>query len=293
MYRAKEAGRGRHEIFDEDMRRRMHDRVDLERDLRVALRENRLRLNYQPVVNIDTGRPVAFEALARWRHAERGDVPPADFIPLAEEIGIIGELGAWTLREACGQIARWRSQGLVLPISVNLSGRQLSNALLIDDVAGALRDSEVDPWLLAVEITESTVIEQSETALDTLLALKRLGIRILLDDFGTGYSSLSYLARFPIDTLKLDRSFIGSLSSPRRRAIVRAILDMAAALEIDVIAEGVETEVQRAELRGLGCTLAQGFLFGQAMPSGPIATLLKRNEVEPISPHDDGEPVHA
>jgi EAL domain-containing protein (putative c-di-GMP-specific phosphodiesterase class I) len=143
-------------------------------------------------------------------------VPPSDFIPLAEETGIIGELGAWTLREACSQIARWRAQGLTLPISVNLSGRQLSNILLIDDVAGALRDSGIEPWLLAVEITESTVIEQAETALDTLLALKRLGIRILLDDFGTGYSSLSYLARFPIDTLKLDRSFIGSLTSPRR-----------------------------------------------------------------------------
>jgi diguanylate cyclase (GGDEF)-like protein/PAS domain S-box-containing protein len=290
MDRAKEAGRGRHEIFDEDMRKRMHDRVDLERDLRAALREDRLRLHYQPVVNIDTGEPVAFEALARWRHTERGDVPPADFIPLAEETGIIGELGAWTLREACAQIARWRAQNIVRPISVNLSGRQLSNVLLIDDVANALRENHVDPWLLALEITESTVIEQAETALDTLLALKRLGVKILLDDFGTGYSSLAYLARFPIDTLKLDRSFIASLSSPRRRAIVRAILDMAAALEIDVIAEGVETEVQRAELRGLGCSLAQGFLFGQAMPSAPLSTLLLRDaEGQPIAAQGDGE----
>jgi EAL domain-containing protein (putative c-di-GMP-specific phosphodiesterase class I) len=272
----------------------MHDRVDLERDLRAGLRDNRLRLHYQPVVNIDTGRPVAFEALARWKHTERGDVPPGDFIPLAEETGIIGELGAWTLREACAQIARWRAQEIVLPISVNLSGRQLSNVLLIDDVAAALREHQVDPWLLALEITESTVIEQAETALDTLLALKRLGVKILLDDFGTGYSSLAYLARFPIDTLKLDRSFIASLSSPRRRAIVRAILDMAAALEIDVIAEGVETEVQRAELRGLGCTLAQGFLFGQAMPSAPLSTLLKRDAGEqPLAAAGDGEVVPA
>jgi len=292
MYRAKDAGRGRHEIFDEDMRRRMHDRVDLERDLRVALRENRLRLHFQPVVNIDTGQPVAFEALARWHHSERGDVPPSDFIPLAEETGIIGELGAWTLREACAQIARWHAQAIVLPISVNLSGRQLSNALLIDDVAAALREYAVDPWLLSVEITESTVIEQSETALDTLLALKRLGVKILLDDFGTGYSSLAYLARFPIDTLKLDRSFIASLGSPRRRAIVRAILDMAAALEINVIAEGVETEVQRAELRGLGCTLAQGFLFGQAMPSAPLGALLRRDAEQAQAPSgDDARPA--
>jgi diguanylate cyclase (GGDEF)-like protein/PAS domain S-box-containing protein len=300
MYRAKEAGRGRHEIFDEDMRQRMHDRVDLERDLRAALRDRRLRLHYQPVVNIDTGKPVAFEALARWKHTERGDVPPGDFIPLAEETGIIGELGAWTLRETCAQIARWRAQGLVLPISVNLSGRQLSNVLLIDDVASALREHHVDPWLLALEITESTVIEQAETALDTLLALKRLGVKILLDDFGTGYSSLAYLARFPIDTLKLDRSFIASLSSPRRRAIVRAILDMASALEIDVIAEGVETEVQRAELRGLGCTLAQGFLFGQAMPSAPLSAMLRRDgddrpavPDEPVASAGDGEAVPA
>jgi EAL domain-containing protein (putative c-di-GMP-specific phosphodiesterase class I) len=271
----------------------MHDRVDLERDLRVALREDRLRLHYQPVVNIDTGAPVAFEALARWRHTERGDVPPSDFIPLAEETGIIGELGAWTLREACAQIARWRAQEIVRPVSVNLSGRQLSNVLLVDDVANALREHQVDPWLLALEITESTVIEQAETALDTLIALKRLGVKILLDDFGTGYSSLAYLARFPIDTLKLDRSFIASLSSPRRRAIVRAILDMAAALEIDVIAEGVETEVQRAELRGLGCTLAQGFLFGQAMPSAPLSTLLKRDAEEQIATQGDGEAVPA
>jgi diguanylate cyclase (GGDEF)-like protein len=272
LSRAKDAGRDRYEIFDEPMRASLLERIKLESDLRVGLEREELRLLFQPVVTVSDGSLVAVEALVRWQHPSRGLLGPAEFIPVAEQSDLIVELGSWVINEACAQIECWRRAhpaGLGVPVSVNVSARQLSPAL-IETVAEALERHQVPPAQLALEITETLLIEHTESARDVLAGLEALGILIVLDDFGTGYSSLGYLNEFPLGQLKLDRSFTADLARDARSAkIVAATVDMARALGMTVVAEGVETEDQVEVLRRLGCDYAQGFLF--AAPEPPEA----------------------
>jgi diguanylate cyclase (GGDEF)-like protein len=269
MYRAKERGRSRIELFDADMRRRMIDRLEMERSLRAAIGAGELRLDYQPIVAFDSWEVIAAEALVRWDHPERGPVDPAEFIPLAEESGLILPLGRWVLGEACRQLADWRAAGRSkLRVTVNLSARQFADPDLIAVVAEALARAQLPPDALWLEITESVLMEEVKATADTLLALKRLGVHLAVDDFGTGYSSLSYLKRFPVDMLKIDRSFIDGLGTdPEDGAIVLAIVSLAQALRLGVVAEGVEYFHQLEALHRLGCDAVQGFLLASPGPA--------------------------
>ena len=281
MYGAKERGRSRIELFDAEMRRRMVDRLEMERSLRAAIANGELRLDYQPIVAFDGWEVTAAEALARWDHPERGPVHPAEFIPLAEESGLILPLGRWVLTEACRQLAVWRAQGRPdLRVTVNLSARQFADPELIDVVAEALAKACLPADALWLEITESVLMEEVEATANTLYALKRLGVHLAVDDFGTGYSSLSYLKRFPVDLLKIDRSFIDGLGTdPEDGAIVLAIVSLAQALRLEVVAEGVEHFHQLEALHRLGCDAVQGYLLARpgsadALPvSAPPALL--------------------
>jgi diguanylate cyclase (GGDEF)-like protein len=272
LSRAKERGRDRYEIFDEPMRARLLDRVALESDLRAGLERDELVLLYQPVVSVADASLSAVEALVRWEHPTRGLLGPQEFIPVAEESDLIISIGTWVIEEACAQIRRWHEDHpaeLGVPVSVNVSARQLSPSL-VDVVAAALDESGIAPAQLALEITESLLIEHTDSSQEVLAALEGLGVSIVLDDFGTGYSSLGYLNRFPLAQLKLDRSFTAELAhEPRSAKIVAATIDMARALGMTVVAEGVESEEQLAVLRRLGCDYAQGFLF--ARPEVPDA----------------------
>jgi diguanylate cyclase (GGDEF)-like protein len=272
MYRAKERGRSRIELFDAEMRRRMIDRLEMERSLRAAIGAGELRLDYQPIVAFDDWEVVAAEALVRWEHPERGMVEPADFIPLAEESGLILPLGRWVLGEACRQVATWRAAGHPqLRVTVNLSARQFADPDLIAVVAESLARAQLPPDALWLEITESVLMEEVTATADTLLALKRLGVHLAVDDFGTGYSSLSYLKRFPVDMLKIDRSFIDGLGTdPEDGAIVLAIVSLAQALRLGVVAEGVEHFHQLEVLHRLGCDAVQGFLLARPGPADEL-----------------------
>ena len=270
MYRAKERGRARYELFDERMRVRALVRMRIDHDLRRAVPGEDLHVHYQPIVALADGDVASFEALLRWHHPGRGDVPPAEFIPVAEESGLIGAIGRWVLEQSAEQAVRWR--GLAgagaepLGVSVNLSARQFSQGRLADEVAEVLAASGLEPARLMLEITESVLMDEAEAAVEELHALKDIGVRLVLDDFGTGYSSLSYLERFPIDALKIDRSFVAALDSGGSAAIVDAIVSMAHSLDLRVTAEGVETEAQIDHLRRIGCEYAQGWYFGRPGP---------------------------
>ncbi|MGH8724826.1 MAG: putative bifunctional diguanylate cyclase/phosphodiesterase, partial [Burkholderiales bacterium] len=267
MYHAKELGRANYQFFTEQMNQAASRRLALESDLRRALGKDELRVHYQPIVDAASGRIAAHEALARWQHPERGLVHPGEFIQLAEETGIILKLGEWVLRESC----RWNTfigarsdDGGGLQIAVNLSARQFNDPQLPRVVARALKETGLPPRLLELEITESTAMQQTDVTLRTLKKLKSLGVTIAIDDFGTGYSSLSYLRRFPVDKVKIDRSFVAEVPADRDQgAIVSAIIALAHALQIRVVAEGVETEAQREFLKGCGCDFIQGYLVGR------------------------------
>jgi predicted signal transduction protein with EAL and GGDEF domain len=278
MYRAKQRGPGNWEIFDEALRNRALDRVATERALRHAIDSGELRLHYQPIVTLPDATMHAVEALVRWQHPERGLLAPAEFIPVAEKSALILQIGAWTLREACEQASRWRElfgERAPLPISVNVSARQLAQAELPEIVAQVLADTGVNAADLAIEVTETALIEDSDVAAASLEMLRSLGVQILLDDFGTGYSSMSHLRRFPIDALKIDRSFVMHLGVEEDDcAIVRAIAAMAAALSLGVVAEGVETAEQAAEAHALGCGSAQGYYFARPAPAAAIEALI-------------------
>jgi diguanylate cyclase (GGDEF)-like protein len=274
LYRAKSHGRGRHIVFDPTMHERAVARLDLEHDLRKAVERNELFLQYQPVVDLCTAHVAGFEALLRWRRGGEQVVSPANFIPIAEDTGLIVPIGAWVLREACRQATAWQDVGYGRPVSltVNVSSRQFAHGDIVKDVSVALKDSGLPAELLKIEITESTVMETTTAVIDALAKLQEMGIEVLMDDFGTGYCSLSYLHQLPIDALKIDRSFIASMCEDRGNiAIVQAIITLAHNLDIHVIGEGVETEQQLGQLLVLECDFGQGFFF--ARPTDADQTL--------------------
>ena len=283
MYRAKDRGRARYEVFDEGMRGRAIERLRMENDLRRALERDQLRLEYQPVVSLLNFSIVGVEALLRWRHPDRGEIPPSEFIPIAEENGLIEPIGRWVLENACRQAAEWyaaRPDCAPIAMSVNLSAVQVARRTLPEVVRAALSSTGLDPACLSLEITETVMVRDADGLADILQALKALGVRLVLDDFGTGYSSLSYLTRLPLDVLKVDRSFVDGLGNePRDTAITETIIAMSRALSLDVVAEGVETSEQVNELSRLGCTAAQGFHFSRAVPAREITDALERGPV--------------
>jgi diguanylate cyclase (GGDEF)-like protein/PAS domain S-box-containing protein len=276
MYRAKKRGPGRYELFDDTMRGAVLARLRVETELRRALDHGELRVHYQPIVDTAYGRPTATEALVRWEHPQRGLVPPLEFIPMAEETGLIIELGRFVLEQACAQAAAWQKRfGVPLKVFVNASGRQLADSMFPAQVADIVRRSGLLPDTLGLEVTESVLMEEAESPMTVLNELVDQGLRLVLDDFGTGYSSLSYLKDFPLDGLKIDRGFIQGLGrSPSETAIVKAVIDMSQALGMTVVAEGVETEQQREQLSELGCTRLQGYLFSKPRPAEEIGEFL-------------------
>jgi diguanylate cyclase (GGDEF)-like protein/PAS domain S-box-containing protein len=288
MYRAKANGRACFEVFKSSMRETVKGRLKMETELRRALDRGELRLHYQPQVDLRTARIVGLEALVRWEHPERGLVPPAAFIPIAEETGLILPIGRWVLETACRQASIWRADteiGLDLIMAVNLSPRQFRHPRLVQEVGQVLAESGLDASGLEVEITEGTAMGDADATVKTLEHLKGIGIRLAIDDFGTGYSSLSYLKRFPIDVLKVDRSFVAGLPGNRGdAAIVRAVIGLARALGLKAVAEGIETNDQLAELRGLGCDQGQGYLFGRPTATEVADVVLRRSSLAEAIP---------
>ncbi len=274
MYRAKELGGGRFEVFDSAMRRRLIERMSLESDLRRALERDQLELYYQPLIDLTDERVVGFEALLRWRHPERGIVQPCDFIGIAEETGLIVPIGNWVLRQACAQLSRWPE---TIRISANLSPIQIRHDL-IDEVGQLVSEYGISPGRLTLEITESLVLDPHTKPI--IKKLRAIGVELALDDFGTGYSSLGTLQRFPLDLIKLDRTLIASLADGGGTAVVQAAVDLGRALDLRVIAEGIEGENQLATLRGLGCRLGQGFLFAKPLPLAEAQRLVDDTAAE-------------
>ena len=276
MYRAKDQGRDHCQLYTPAMNSRALERLSLESRLRQALQNEELVVHYQPVVDLATGAVRGAEALLRWRHPELGLLPPSEFIPLAEASGLILGVGDWVLRRACEQMRRWHGRGFAsLSVAVNLSTRQFLQADLVSQVTRALAESGLDAAALDLEITETNAMHNAEASIVTLAGLKAVGIRISLDDFGTGYSSLSYLKRFPIDSIKLDQSFVHDVTSdPDDAAIATAVIAMAHSLKLAVVAEGVETEEQLAFLRQHGCDRMQGHLFAPALPADDFEAFL-------------------
>jgi diguanylate cyclase (GGDEF)-like protein/PAS domain S-box-containing protein len=275
MYAAKGHGKERYEVYLPDMRTAAVERVELESDLRRAIEGEELFLHYQPVVALQDGRIIGVEALVRWEHPRRGLVSPASFIPLAEEAGLIGALGRFVLTAATRQAQRWASEGSPVRVNVNVSARQLQNPGFVNEVAAALEESGLDPALLVMEITETTVMRDADESLLRLGQLRKLGVSLAIDDFGTGYSSLSYLKRFPIDVLKIDKSFIDGLNGGvEESALVRAIVQIGRTLKLRTVAEGIEHADQLAELRRIGCDAGQGFYFSPPLGAREISALL-------------------
>jgi diguanylate cyclase (GGDEF)-like protein/PAS domain S-box-containing protein len=278
MYRAKERGRGGIVVFDETLRSRTLRRLEIETDLRRALERGELVLHFQPVVDLATGTIRHLEALVRWHHPQRGLLVPVDFVSIAEDSGLIVPIGAWILEAACHQLGEWRARGVArtdLGVSVNLSGRQFSDPTLPDRLAAVLSATGLPPGTLTLEITESLLMDDVELSQALLGRLKDLEVRVAVDDFGTGYSSLSYLRSFPVDELKIDRSFVSGLGpAGGDEAIVAAVVRLAESLGLDTVAEGVETEAQRQQLLRLGCRFGQGHRFAPATPPEAVPTLL-------------------
>ena len=274
MYRAKAGGAGRYQLFDSDMRQRAVDKLRIETDLRRALEREEFVLYYQPILNLATDEIASMEALIRWNHPKRGLLGPVEFIETAEETGLILPIGRWVLDRACAQVGEWLGEASTAhqwKMSVNLSAKQFNHPRLVRDVQIALEKAGVEPGRLQLEITESTLIENLESATSMIRALRRMGIEVAIDDFGTGYSSLSYLDRLPVDILKIDRSFISKLGTAGRKGeMVESILGMAGNLEIDVVAEGVETDGQLDRLKQLRCDFMQGYLFSRPVPAAEI-----------------------
>jgi EAL domain-containing protein (putative c-di-GMP-specific phosphodiesterase class I) len=274
MYRAKARGRNRWELDDPAHQDPAMDQLRLVADLRAGIARDELRVHYQPRVELATGRVVGVEALVRWQHPERGLLPPAAFVETAENSGLIRELGLWVLRAACRQGVAWHEAAPDAPpleIAVNLSARQLADPRLPALVESVLEETGLDPSTLVLEMTETALMADADAALGALRALRSLGLRLAIDDFGTGYSSLVYLKRFPVNELKIDRSFVEGLGSdPEDTAIVTSVIELAHAVGIQAVAEGVETEEQWRALLTLGCDLAQGYLFARPLPADEV-----------------------
>ncbi len=281
MYAAKRQGKGRYALFEPAMHASVVERLDLAADLSRAVEKGQLHLCYEPQINLESSRICRLEALVRWRHPTRGEVSPGEFIPLAEETGMILPIGRWVLREACRQVKTWQERwptSAPLTIAVNLSARQLQHPGVVDEVRAALAAAGLDPQSLVLEITETAIMEQMDAAITILTELRRLGVRLALDDFGTGYSSLSYLQRLPVDILKIDRSFVvGVARSIEDSALARGILTLAQTLGLETIAEGIETAEQLATLRELGCQLGQGYFFARPLGPAAVDALLERH----------------
>lgn len=288
MYRAKSAGKARHEIFNHEMHEQVNKRLRLETELRLALERGEFRVFYQPIMHLTTNRLIGFESLVRWFHPERGIVMPNDFIPVAEETGLIVPMGEWVLRESCRQIGEWQKrypERKDLHISVNLSCKQFIQHDLADRVAAILLETGLDARHLRLEVTESHVMENSQMAINIMNKLRELGVRLSIDDFGTGYSSLSYLQRLPIDFLKIDRSFVDVMNATMENSeIVKAIVMLAKNLGMDVIAEGIETEEQAASLINLECTFGQGFFYSKPTDAAQAELILSESPVVSLVP---------
>jgi diguanylate cyclase (GGDEF)-like protein len=281
MLRAKRAGRDRWEIFDAELQSWVHERRGIESALDRALHNNEMRLVYQPIVDIASGRTVGFEALLRWARPGHGLVPPDRFVGLAEEMGLIVPIGEWVLHEACRELASWKRDGAApgVHMAINVSVRQLRQPHLAEIVAREIRNADIDPSMLVLEITESMLVEDTERTILQLEALRRVGVQIAIDDFGTGYSSLSYLRALPVDVVKIDRSFIQRMaSSEADTAVVAAIMQLSHALGFRVVAEGVETDVNLQRLRQLGCDFAQGYLWSE-----PLSSAQARRVIVPVN----------
>jgi EAL domain-containing protein (putative c-di-GMP-specific phosphodiesterase class I) len=276
MYHAKQVGRNNVQFFLPAMNEAAQQRLQLEYDLRQALERGELVLHYQPQIDLRSGGIVGFEALIRWRHPQRGMVAPSEFVPVAEEAGLIGPLGAWVLRAACAQASAWHRDGHAgLQVAVNCSAKQFQEAGFVELVNGILRSTGMPAQRLELEITEGVIIQHSDEDNARFQALEDMGVRISIDDFGTGYSSLSYLKRLSIHQLKIDQSFVRDIGTdPNDAAIVSAIVTIAHSLGLEVVAEGVETAEQLSFLRAVGCDAAQGYLFSRPLPAEEFSRLL-------------------
>ncbi len=276
MYRAKWDGKNRYVVFESGMQDTMQNRMELEMDLREALENEEFFLAYQPTIDLRDMSPTGVEALIRWKHPVRGVVQPDDFIPLLEETGMICEVGKWVLREACVQGAAWRAAGHTIGMAVNVSGRQLDTDHLIEDIERALTDSGMEPTALTIEITETTLMRNAEETSRRLTAIKELGVRIAIDDFGTGYSSLAHLQRFPVDALKIDRSFISGLQhNLEGETLVRTLVQLGKALSIETFAEGIEQQRELSLLKDEDCDTGQGFLFARPLDASATEAFLQ------------------
>lgn len=286
MYRAKNKGKARYEVFDTQMSTQALERLQLEIELRQAVKWNQLRLAFQPLVDLAQDKVIGVEALVRWQHPERGLIPPTDFIPIAEESGMILPIGKWVLREACVQAKKWHNQfpGMPLKMSVNLSARQFQSGDIVGDVSDVLEETGLDAGSLELEITETAVMEDADATIKILEELKKLGVRLSIDDFGTGYSSLAYLEKFPLDSLKVDRSFVAQLGKPSKRGsransgdvsvIMQAVQTIGQGLNIPITAEGIETVEQLSQLRDMGCAYGQGFYFARPLDATVLSSML-------------------
>jgi diguanylate cyclase (GGDEF)-like protein/PAS domain S-box-containing protein len=284
MYSAKDSGRNMYRYFTEELNHEVRERVMLESGLRRAIDRGELRLFYQPTIDLHTKQVIGAEALVRWQHPTLGLISPAKFIPVAEESDLIFRLGEWVLRAACKQLRGWQQAGLALQVAVNVSARQFRDPKLADLVVAVMADSQVDPRLVEIELTETAIMQDARASISTLERLKSRGVSISIDDFGTGYSSLSYLKRLPLDTLKIDQSFVRDIATDNNdAAIVRAIIGLARSLGIKVLAEGVEDDIQLSFLNNYGCNYGQGFLFGRPLaPEGFVELVRQQGVVSPI-----------
>jgi EAL domain-containing protein (putative c-di-GMP-specific phosphodiesterase class I) len=282
MYQAKENGRQGYQFFKPAMNIRAVERQSIEESLRRALERQEFALHYQPKINLRTGEIAGAEALLRWTHPVRGPVSPAQFIPVAEDCGLIQPIGTWVLREACQQARVWLEAGLPLEtMAVNISAVQLRDENFLDRIFAILRDTALDPRFLELELTESVLMKHAESTESILKTLRSRGVQIAVDDFGTGYSSLSYLRKFPIDALKIDQSFVRQITTaPAETTIVTAMISMGRSLKLRVVAEGVETQAEMAFLQAHQCDEAQGYYFSRPVPAHQFAGLLRTGIVK-------------
>ena len=278
MYRAKSQGKACSELFDRVMHEQVMSRLLLEAKLRSALENEELTLHYQPIVTVDTGAVQGFEALLRWQPSGLNSIPPSTFVPVAEQCGLIVPISVWVLKKACLEAASWRQLDPADPlyVSINISSKHFSHAGFIGHVKDALEESAVDPQCITIELTESLAMNDVAATGQTMSQLRTLGVKLSIDDFGTGYSSLSYLRRFPVDTLKIDQSFVKTMDA-ENYAIVKTIVGLARNLDLKVVAEGVETTEQHQLLVLAGCGSAQGYLFAEPMPANKVGVFIESN----------------